>query len=283
MEQGAIILIAAIAMAGPVDNGSTGLEAAQQRRIVRLVADLRDDDVRWNAYRAVDELLMIGADATPALEDALWSEDWQQRQLAAVALTQIQGVEAAPSERLIEVCIEALRDDEMPWGIDGNVLVNNGRAAAHLLGQHIERSAIRLVDCLDSEDDQQRYVAALILGAEGQAGCAKEVCAILLPHLRDNDLDGDAVQASAALYRLGVAALPWLMLERNKTEAQAQRLIDELIRDITDPPDGMDEIIARARPRDERIGRTCHVPHLQVRRPYLLRWPHDLRDPGRDE
>ncbi|MCA9293800.1 MAG: hypothetical protein KDA20_08300 [Phycisphaerales bacterium] len=284
MVGSAIAVVASIAMAGRIDQGPANEpDSLLHRRIVHLVEDLRDDDIRWNADYAMSALRIVGTPAIPALEDALWSEDWQQRQLAMVTLVEIQGFDATPSNRMIDVCIEALRDDAMPYCRRGRIIVKNGRAAAHVLGLHIDRSGRKLEQCLESEDYQQRYVASLILGAEGQSRCARTVCATLLPHLRDNDMDGDAVQASAALYGLGVTALPWLMLERGETDEQARRVIDELIRDIADPPDNEDEIVARARPRRERIGWTCHVPHVQIRRPYLSSWPLNLHDPALDE
>ena len=49
----------------------------------KLTADLRDDDRRFNAYWAMRLLPHLGLDAVPALERALSSDDYQQRQMAA--------------------------------------------------------------------------------------------------------------------------------------------------------------------------------------------------------
>ncbi len=273
------ILIAAIMMGAPDVTES----AAESVQIERLVADLHDDDERWNAYRAIDGLQEIGIAAVPALEDALRSDDWQQRQLAANVLIQIQGIKEKPSDQLLEVCIEALRDDGMPWSRDGNVMVKNGRAAAQLLGWHIDRSAQLLVECLDSEDYQQRFVAALILGAEGCQDHAEAVAKILLPHLRDNDMEDDAMEAAAALYQMGYVALPYLLIEMERTDEQAKHVIEDIIRDIIDPPTNRDERLARARAISARIDCGTYFSHVSLRRPYLLRWAYNLHDPAGDE
>lgn len=98
-----------------VDAGGTGAETHDRElQIERLVEALRHDAVRFNASDAVSELIQIGAEARPALQRALGSADWQQRQMAAYVLCVMRP--DRPSRTLLRVCVEALADDALPHG-----------------------------------------------------------------------------------------------------------------------------------------------------------------------
>jgi hypothetical protein len=85
------------------------------REIDESVEALRDDDERWNAIHALGRLAGTSdVRITAALERALDSGDFQQRQLAAYALYSDPNV--GRTERLAAVAVEALADDALPRG-----------------------------------------------------------------------------------------------------------------------------------------------------------------------
>ena len=86
-------------------------------RVDALIADLKDDEVRHNAGNAMVELMAMRPLPVQALEKALESDDFQQRQAAADILRSWS--DAPPSRRLLEVTVEGLADDGFPNSRDG--------------------------------------------------------------------------------------------------------------------------------------------------------------------
>ncbi|MGI9015407.1 MAG: HEAT repeat domain-containing protein [Phycisphaerales bacterium] len=203
-----------------------------------LAEGLRSDAVAWNAYQSRFSLYMLGADATPALEASLHSSDWQQRQLAAHMLRDLcRKHQTPPSDRLIEITIEGLHDDnvEVRNESDGVAFLVNYPAQAREQLQHVVQT---------SKDPQQRLLAAAVLGFSGDSRSMSVAVPVLVDHLRDNDVGYDGVLALSALYRFGPDVLSHLQPFADHTDAQAQTAIRWLIWKL--------ETDANLRPKSER-------------------------------
>ncbi|GAB4549069.1 MAG: hypothetical protein Tsb0013_10070 [Phycisphaerales bacterium] len=252
-------------------------QQTRDETVAALIEDLRDDDVRWNADRAMDALVRMRPAPVAALEAVLDSEDWQQRQLACQVLWRLydgryypsreagappenpNGVEL--SDRLLEVSVEALRDDEMPYGPRGNAMLHNAKWCYFRLVTHAERAKAHLRRGLSSDDPQQRLLCALALGNGGVSECVDEVLPILLPHLEDNDIEKDACWCVRAIYRMGDAALVALVRAREvATDRQQRDLLELLILNLSGPPETRRELEARR--RLNTITDTVHDPTL---------------------
>ncbi len=117
-----------------------------------LVNDLHSDHISWNAANAAYALRKQNStSARRMLREALRSADWQQRQVAAYVL---RDLDDSPSLDLMRVSIEALRyGDADAEGAFGYIL-NHGDAWRELLHEE-----------LDSDCAQQQQLAARILCA----------------------------------------------------------------------------------------------------------------------
>ncbi len=217
----AVLLVASVGWSG---QGPATIDEAAARA---LVEDLRHDDRRFNATDALSVLRSCGPEVVPALEAALHSDDWQQRQLACEALRRIGGYD--PSDRMLEVCIEGLRRDGLPMGDGRYTTVFNAADGTRFLVQHPERARPLLRPALESADEQQRFLAAFVLGFGADVDEAARICRVLMPHLRSNAIRSDAILAAAAIRALGKSAVPQLLLSRDSDDEQQRGLVALLI------------------------------------------------------
>lgn len=135
-----------------LSNGTVST-SARTMLIPALIADLKSDDIRWNADRARSMLEQMGPEVVPALEETLLSSDVQQRHLAGMMLLGLEG--DFPSSRLLDWCMDQLRDD----GIDGNahtITTTFAQRDPAILIPRLERA-------LHGEDAQARGLAARLL------------------------------------------------------------------------------------------------------------------------
>lgn len=259
-----------------------------------LIEQLRDDDIRHN-LRSAKSALLTHPDLTPEiLYDALEHEDWQVRQVICKIIwnrgsdrevwtprskpgEDWAGVDkhfypADPAytitEDLISVTIEGLKNDTTP--IDrprrrGLVYYNASFGVsklipiAHEWRHHIERA-------MYSDDPQQRFLAAYILGRAGVDLSVRKASEILLPHLRDNKIHEDAKWAVHALGGFGPPILPLLREALEDADEQQRSLIQLLMTNLLDPP--MTESQLRDRARYNTITSTVHDPAAQLTSSY---------------
>ncbi len=259
----------------------TAATAAQPRTselsvgdVAQLVRDLEADDVRWNATRAVQTLQTHPDAARPLLMQALQSPDWQQRQYAFLVLA--TDSDCPITESMIQTAVEALRDDHMgsrARAADGSRETwDNAKAACDYLVGVGHVSEFELASALLSDDAQQRFLAAYCLGMMGSNIAVEHCAAELLPHLRDNDIDFDAVMAAPALYRLGPAVMPALLRARPGADQQQAELIDLLILDLTNPPSTHAELVERK--GRQSITENYFDPAIQVHMHQMFRLPN---------
>jgi len=182
----------------------------------RAAGELCDDEVKWNADRALDTLSALWPDSQPALERILSDGDAQARILAA---SMLRWKCPEPSQTLLDACIEDLRDDrgEVAFYIG----LHNASSASRYLITWAYEAKPQLKRGMQSSDAQQRLLSAAIVGHANMVSLAHEAAPILIEHLRDNKVRGDAKVAAPALYQLGPAVIPWL---RDHTESDDEQL-----------------------------------------------------------
>jgi hypothetical protein len=192
---------------------------------IKLINDLRDDDIAWNATTAYMEIANARCEAVPWLEPVLYDADLQARYAAAQLLRDICP-EYEASERLLEVSMEFLRrgyEDDPPladfiWSWDAFRYLDQSNV------YHRVRS--RLLTNLQSANRRERLYSALIVAKNGEVDFAGHLVNILAPHLADNDLRRDASLATSAIFSLGKAALPHLHSYRFSPDQQQAELAE---------------------------------------------------------
>ncbi|MEC8651251.1 MAG: hypothetical protein VXY92_01710 [Planctomycetota bacterium] len=167
-----------------------------------LIEDLRDDDERFNASYAMEQLRQLPAGDVPELERALDAADPQQRIMAArvlrarVAAGQTKASDAL-LDRLVATAVADLRDDDASF---------NAIHAADDLRRL--RAGEQLEQALDSSDAQQRHLAALVLRGRVEAGRAEASPRLL--EVTVDALTSDICQRVPGLLRMsGSSPEPW--------------------------------------------------------------------------
>ncbi|RMH04193.1 MAG: hypothetical protein D6702_03675 [Planctomycetota bacterium] len=279
-----LVLPALIAGAVPVP---AQLRRSWQERCARmrpaeLIDQLRDDDRRWNAESAVDELrhrlaaeaeLGASGPTARALLSVLDSTDRQQRDMAAALamehLTELRrrtGIwpwPLAQVRRLQRIAVEHLGGAWTWW--PGYAV---GRAWEFLSLDPATAEA-DLVEALDgSPGDERTFMAAAILGRAGFSAYVDRIAPILIPHLRDNQDRSDGILALPALYRLGPAVLPWLEAALPGADEQQRKCIELLRLDLESPPRTPADFARRW--RLNRISWKVPDPAVEPVNPWLL-------------
>lgn len=212
------------------DGGESKWVASRLARL--LVTDLHSDEVEWNAYVAMRQLDDMADVARPALFDALRSTDWQQRQLAFIALARIEErCELTAAEpRIVDVALEALRDDS-EWYYQ-NAVVGMNYLYRHGAAEPGVRRRIRQV--LGTTDDpQQRLLCAVVCGHLADIESLDAAYPILVECLQDNTISGDAKFVAPALAAFGPPVTARLEATRAATpDAQQALLVDLLLFDL---------------------------------------------------
>ncbi len=235
-------VVLGVALSGSFTGAARGQAAIDQddERLGWWVEDLANDDIRWNANAALGHLFGAGDVARAALDRAVSSEDWQQRHLAALVLWPL--VDDKPSRRLIAVTLEGMSSLSVPPETDHTCLpllpnYRMRRGVSYLM-DHTEVAEPQLAEALDSEDFQLRFLAAFLLGINGHDQHLTSILPILLPHLNDNRISGDAQMAAAALYRLGPGVISHLESSKAQADEQGRALIEVILIDLKEDASG---------------------------------------------
>lgn len=238
------------------------------------IAELTSDDRVGNAVAALAELGAMGSTNLRALEVALTSADYQQRQLAAHVLRGTSGY--APNDLLLAVTVEGLQHDVLPletWptGEFAYTGVRNAAEGTRYLAQHVQQARPFLHTGLESPDEQQRTLCALVLAISGSREAVVRYepyfhaalnspsaqqrllgayimgvlnintdlrrCAdILLEHLKDNQFPLDAAMSIQALSHLGTGVLPYLSEAETSADMQQRKAIAVVRSRLRDRP-----------------------------------------------
>ncbi len=271
--------------------------APAQHDVATLVDQLRHDEQDMNAVRAVKALGSLESPPLRELHAALDSSDWQQRQLAAGLLwdflhprswhwSELPEWRREPqgdvTTRLIEVTIEGFRDDNLPLDRRRSryMFAFNAAEGFRHLRHHAKQAETQLVAGLSSDDYQQRFLCALVLGFGGVSSQAEPVARILLPHLRDNDIPEDAKWCTAALLRLGERVMPLLESALPNADQQQGDLIELLLLDLKQPPRTDEELVSRK--KYNSVAGSVFDSAIQGPIDPNMGWLHKLRDPTLD-
>ena len=208
------------------------LDPELEAQIRKYIGDLHDDDVHWNAHYAQTMLMSIGCAAVPLLEEALHSEDYQARHLAAQIIRSVCP-EHVPSQRMLDVTLDLLRRDGYKPGEYWSIFSPTS-AFLYLLQQTNQVHLIRprLVNNLDSEDGQERFTSAVLLAHHGERHMAERLVRQIAPHLMDNRISSDGGMAARALFQLGPVVMPYLERYLNSDDWQQADFVDLVYRSL---------------------------------------------------
>lgn len=206
-----------------------------------LIRDLANDGVRWNAARASGMLDSLWPASRGALEAALVRGDRQSRLIAASVLR--DRCPDDPPDALLVACIEDLRDDPTPVDFWTSW---NAISGAVYLARFPVRAEPLLRDALRSNDPQQQFLAAVIAGFARRAALMHAAAPILIAHLRDDDIEGNARLAAPALLRFGPAVIPLIQPYAADADGQLRSLAHEIVARLSglDPRAGLTGFVA---------------------------------------
>lgn len=195
-----------------------------------LVKEFREDEIRWNATEAEEMLMSLWPASKEVLELETIAGDVQSR-IVATRILRRKCIE--PSDILIAACVADLQDDT--GLVDWYMGRWNAKMSAHYLLDWWNLSKQYVLEALDSDDEQQRFLAAVIAGYAGATSRVKTIVALLAPHLLDNDISGDSRIATPALYGLGPNAIPYLQEQLHYSDSQGRRILFHLIERLEHP------------------------------------------------
>lgn len=202
-----------------VESGTVG---ATNRRLYAeyLVTCLRHNDFRGDADHARWILPQLIPEAEAALEGALDSPDLQERHVACRML-QRHGT-SPPTRRMLEVCIEGLRDDikRRPGYDTAEQLWGHVRGCMEYLHEHGDESVELFWEAVRSENEQQRFLAAAGLCFLRRVDDLEDVVPILVERLGDNHANADAAVAACALVSLGDRVVPSMRVLMESVDVQ---------------------------------------------------------------
>jgi hypothetical protein len=280
-----------------------------------LIAELGDDGVLWNAQTAIKAIMSYPNSPIDRLYEALDDPDGQIRQIACDLLWNIRGFEGITSKhndmvyttyrrwipnandpncpawrftkkpevtpRLVAVTTEGFKDDGTPYDRSLEprraLMYTDAIHGLYRLAPIAQDWQAELEAAAQSKDSQQRFFAALTLAIGGVEDSIEIALAELLPHLRDNDTEGDAVICIWAIAQFGKPVIPHLAKVFPSADQQQRELITLIILDLTNPPQTKQELIARKEMHS--ITNIVYDPVLEPTSTYLrenLRWTWQL-------
>ncbi len=225
-----------------IDNQALSWDQIQSM-VPRWIEDLRDDSEDWNGTRAMGHLSHWKELSRPRLHVALSSADWQQRQLAADLLR--YDPDYAPTPELLRVVVEGLRHDDLPYErprggrkYGATTWVSNATYGVQYLLEHPKGLGPYLRVGLESDDRQQRQLAAMAAGLTGCHELIHLAAPILIESLKDNKIWDDARRSVAALHAFGDPIAPWLLPLRFSDDEQQRALALLVLRELDLLPAG---------------------------------------------
>lgn len=228
-------------------------EDRQQRRLVReilrelprtgepplellraSIEDLKDDDCAWNLRTSWAFLREHIERSTPLLIEALDSPDDQERR-AVEGLLRNAAVPSEIRQRLYRSSVADLASDR------GS---SKAWSAFRFLREHSAECEALLSEAMNASDGRTRLLAAAAAGCTNRSALMNQAVPILVRHLGDNRIHGDAVVAARSLWGFGPAVVPLLTAELRAApqdagnEQRFQSLKYLLARLTTDRPIG---------------------------------------------
>ena len=197
--------------------------ATFQTIVAMSIDELRDDEyqnnldaARWFLYqhreRVKDDLLEV-----------LDSDDRQQRE-AVMGILRETTLEGAGLDRMLRRSVHDLRLE---------VYGHRTYRTFHYVLQHASSTDPLLLRGMHGDDPQQRLLCAAIAGCAARLSLMEAAAPILVSHLADNDVGGDASIAARALYGFGAPVLPLLNPGRRSPDEQQRQAVEYIIRRMT--------------------------------------------------
>lgn len=201
-------------------------EPLAPRAIARLIADLRDDDVAFNAESALWSLTYAGPEVIAPLEDALASRDRQQRLLVGYLLGRKREVKASPA--LARVLLESFEESEPHIRVTADLHDCAFRrfSCDRALFEMVEN---RISLGLNSDEPLARIESAFLFAKQHSELARRRVLVALLGALEDNQVRGDARLGLRGLVCLGDEAREALENAWPGRDAQQRALIGHLL------------------------------------------------------
>ncbi len=243
-------LIAATSVADDAATNSRDGAPLDRGDAAKLINKLRSGTHPSAVKEAVFELYYAPSEVRAALLQALCSRDRALRQRAAYVIRMRDAgappkVPDTPLDRhaLIATIIDGLRHDEFPVStlrassLHDDIDLFNAADGVRWLSEHSTETETMLVGALRSDDRQQRFLAAAALAFGERTVQTGPACAVLIPHLRHNDVPGDATWAACAIARLGAYARSELTTAlAQETDGQCRAWLQRLLRRLDHPP-----------------------------------------------
>lgn len=199
-------------------------DAALSAVLVRAsVQDLRSDNRDWNELESYGWLANHVEEAKPLLIEAMASDDAQQRR-DAMELLRRTTTDGAVFDSLLRMSVQDLRSDDREYNAYGGFifLLKHASAAEPLLRQ-----------AMAGDDAQQRLLSAAVAGCAAQRDLMSQAVLILVSHLADNHIEGDAIVAARALAGFGEEVVPLLQPYRASGDPQQRQQVEYIIRRLT--------------------------------------------------
>ena len=212
------------------------LTAEKIATVRRAIADLRDDDRPYNATHAWWELCEAGCAAVPYLEEAVRSDDLQQRQVAAQILRSCCP-EYEPSDRMLAVTAELLQRSNCLYDLRFMAWPSSAFGYLRANSNAARRVEAQLRANLEGSDRQARLLSALLLAEHRHREMTPVLAPLLVPHLADNRLMNDGGLAAHALFQLGEGVRPYVEPLLESDDAQQADLARLIIHQLDHPED----------------------------------------------
>lgn len=192
------------------------------------IADLRSDDQLGNRRSARGYLFQHLEQATPLLIEWMFSDDAQQ-QRDVIDLLRTARTEGPVLESLLRASIADLRSDRQDY--------RGVKRGFEFLLRHAEVAEALLREGMSGDDAQQRLLCAAVAGCGGRVDLLDRAAPILISHLADNTITGDAIIAARALFGFGAPMLPILQSYRHspdeQQDEQQRQAVEYIVRRMT--------------------------------------------------
>ncbi len=245
-----VLLFLALAAPAPGQGSNRHWDRLSALDAAALVAELVDDDVRWNAEVAVrviplrladEAALGVDGPMVRALFAALDSRDLQQRDMAGQLLVNHlddwrdrTGLWPWPEEavhRVLRVAVDQL-GGAWSWWASAPV-----HGAYDFLEPVVAEARPYLVEGMRrAPQEDSGLLCAALLSHTRDPLLLPDAAPILLRHLRDNGCRWDAILSLPALYRFGPATIPYLQEALSRADEQQRACIQLLLLDFVAPP-----------------------------------------------
>ena len=241
-----------------------------------LLDQFRDDAIRMNMSKAAPAFWSHPDLTIEYVYNALNHEDWQVRQVICHKIWQRHQsrkeyrmippkadgqrnggyYETIPGDPrftitadLVRVTIEGLRHDTTPYNHPKRraLMYTNAKFGTIALIPVAHLWTVELDEAMESDDGQQRYLAAHILARAGVVQSIERAAEILLPHLRNNNIRSDANFSVYALAGFGDELEPILKKALPAADEQQRDLIMLLLWNIREPAMSEADRIKRSR------------------------------------